>query len=205
MLIIGLTGGIGSGKTTVAKLFSALGVPVIDTDEIARQLTQPGQPLLQTLRQQFGPAVFNPDGSLDRSALAQQVFNNTPARQQLEALLHPAIWQAAERQIQALDDAYCLLVVPLLIESGATGRVDRILVVDTSEDLQVYRTRQRDQRSEADIQAILAAQVDRQTRLTAADDIIDNSEQASLPLVTQVKALHEKYLALAQTTSPITS
>lgn len=198
MLIIGLTGGIGSGKTTVAQLFTARGVPVIDTDEIAWQLTQAGQPLLASIEKQFGPTVFSADGMLDRSALARRVFNDSEARHQLEAILHPAIWQEAKRQIQALKATYCLLVVPLLLETGQTTRVDRILVVDTTTALQLSRTRQRDRRSEEDIKAIMHAQVDRQTRLRAADDVIDNTDSNGLPLEIQVETLHRKYLQLAK-------
>lgn len=197
MLIIGLTGGIGSGKTTVARLFAALGVPIIDTDEIARQLTQPKQPLLISIQNQFGQDVFNTDGTLNRTALANHIFNDEKARQQLEAILHPAIWQAVDQQIQTLDSAYCLLVVPLLFETRQTSRVDRILVIDTTEELQISRTRQRDQRSEEDISAILKSQVDRQTRLSAADDIIDNTDNSQIPLTIQVNSLHNKYLRLA--------
>ena len=201
MLIIGLTGGIGSGKTTVAQLFTARGVPVIDTDEIARQLTQAGQPLLTSIEKQFGPTVFSSDGILDRSALARRVFNDSEARRQLEAILHPAVWQEAMQQIQALNAAYCLLVVPLLLETGQTARVDRILVVDTTQALQLSRTRQRDSRSEEDIKAIMHAQVDRQTRLNVADDVIDNTDSTGLPLEIQVETLHQKYLQLAKRTT----
>ena len=197
MLIIGLTGGIGSGKTTVAQLFSDLGVPVIDTDDIARRLTLPGQPLLASIQNQFGEAVFNADGTLNRATLAKRIFDDNNARQQLEDILHPAIWQEADKQLQALDSAYCLLVVPLLLETNQASRVDRVLVVDTTEDLQVSRTRQRDQRSEKDIAAIIKSQVDRQTRLSAADDIIDNSDNTQVPLTAQVNSLHKKYLKLA--------
>ena len=197
MLIIGLTGGIGSGKTTVAQLFSDLGVPVIDTDDIARRLTLPGQPLLASIQNQFGEAVFNADGTLNRATLAKRIFDDNNARLQLEGILHPAIWQKVEQQIQSLDSAYCLLVVPLLLETKQASRVDRVLVVDTTEDLQVSRTRQRDQRSEKDIAAIIKSQVDRQTRLSAADDIIDNSDNTQVPLTAQVNSLHKKYLKLA--------
>lgn len=197
MLIIGLTGGIGSGKTTVAQLFSDLGVPVIDTDDIARRLTLPGQPLLASIQNQFGEAVFNADGTLNRATLAKRIFDDNNARLQLEGILHPAIWQKVEQQIQSLDSAYCLLVVPLLLETKQTSRVDRILVVDTTGDLQISRTRQRDQRSVEDITAIMKSQVDRQTRLSAADDIIDNSDNTQVPLTAQVNSLHKKYLKLA--------
>ena len=198
MLIIGLTGGIGSGKTTVAQLFAARGVPVIDTDAIAHQLTQPGQPLLTEIQQHFGPDIVLANGQLNRPALARLIFTESQARQQLEKILHPAIWQEAQRQIHALKTDYCLLVVPLLIETGQTERVDRVLVVDTTEALQLSRTLQRDQRSEDEIKAIMHAQVSRQTRIQAATDIIDNSDTAELSLEKQVEALHKKYQALTQ-------
>ena len=199
MLIIGLTGGIGSGKTTVAQLFAARGVPVIDTDVIAHQLTQPGQPLLTEIQQHFGPDIVLANGQLNRPALARIIFTESQAaRQQLEKILHPAIWQEAQRQIHALKSDYCLLVVPLLIETGQTERVDRVLVVDTTEALQLSRTLQRDQRSEDEIKAIMHAQVNRQTRIQAATDIIDNSDTAELSLEKQVEALHKKYQALTQ-------
>lgn len=204
MLTIGLTGGIGSGKTTVAEIFADLGVAVIDTDEIARQLTAPGQPLLNDIRRQFGTAVFNSDNTLNRSSLAKFIFNNNEARQQLETILHPAIWQVVDEQLQSLDADYCILVVPLLIETQHTERVDRLLVVDSPEALQISRTQQRDHRSEADIRAIMQSQIDRDTRLSLADDVIDNSDSDRKSLDSQVAMLHRKYLALAQQNSSYT-
>jgi len=198
MLIIGLTGGIGSGKTTIAQGFADLSIPVIDTDKIARQLTQPGQPLLASIKTLFGDDVFNTDGSLNRSTLARHIFTNNEARQQLEAILHPAIWQNVEQQVQTLNSAYCLLVVPLLLETQQTSRVDRVLVVDTTEALQLSRTLQRDQRSAEDIANIIQSQVDRQTRIKAADDVIDNTDNPQISLTEQVKTLHNKYLTLAR-------
>lgn len=198
MLIIGLTGGIGSGKTTVAHLFAEQGVPVIDTDEIAHRLTAPGQALLKEIHNVFGETVFDATGNLDRSALAKQIFSDDNARHRLENILHPAIWHAAKQQIKTLTSPYCLLVVPLLLETQETTRVDRILVVDTTEELQISRTQQRDQRSVANIQAIMRSQVDRKTRLAAADDIIDNTDNASQTLESQVKSLHQQYLQLAR-------
>lgn len=198
MFVIGLTGGIGSGKTTVAELFFSLGVPVIDTDQIAHRLTEKGQPALSSIRKQFGDQIFHSDGSLNRQALAKQIFNDEQARQQLQTILHPAIWREVEAQLQVLNADYCLVVIPLLLETGNQERVDRILVVDTTEELQLSRTRQRDQRSDDDIRAILASQVDRRTRLKQADDIIDNTANPGEPLVLQVNKLHQKYQQLAR-------
>jgi len=195
--LIGLTGGIGSGKSTVARLFAAHDVPVIDSDVIAHQLTQPGQSLLTDIQQYFGDDIVLPDGQLNRTALARRVFNDRLARQRLEDMLHPAIWQEVTRQIQVLSTDYCLLVVPLLLETGQTTRVDRILVVDTTEALQLSRTLHRDSRSENEVKAIMHAQVSRHARLQAADDIVDNTDKAELPLETQVATLHQKYRTLA--------
>ena len=145
----------------------------------------------------FGDNVFNNDGSLSRSTLASHIFSNNEARQQLEAILHPAIWHEVEQQLQTLNSAYCLLVVPLLIETQQTSRVDRVLVVDTTEELQLSRTLERDQRSEEEITNIIQSQVDRQTRIKAADDVIDNTDKPQISLTEQVKSLHNKYLNLA--------
>ena len=204
MLIIGLTGGIGSGKTTVAKLFAEHGVPVIDTDEIARDLTAPGQSLLTELQNAFGKTVIDDNGHLNRATLAKQVFSDSDARHRLENILHPAIWHVVEQQIKTLNSPYCLLVVPLLLETQQTTRVDRVLVVDTTEELQISRTHQRDRRTTADIQAIMQSQVDRKTRLTAADDILDNTDNATQTLESQVESLHQKYLELARRDSVVT-
>jgi dephospho-CoA kinase len=175
MLVIGLTGGIGSGKSTVAEMFAALSVPVIDMDHIARQVVEPGQPALAQITHEFGTNVLDGDGRLNRRKLRELIFDSAGKRRRLEAILHPLIRQETERQISELDAAYCIIVIPLLLESNQRSLVDRILVVDVPETLQITRTMQRDGISAVEVQNILAAQVDRNRRLAAADDVIDNS------------------------------
>lgn len=196
MLRIGLTGGIGSGKSTVAGLFADLGVPVIDADTISHRLTQPGATATLRILESFGTPVAGPDGNLDRQRLAAHVFNNPAERQRLESILHPLIRQSMERETHALDAPYCLLVIPLLIEVGQQGLVDRVLVVDTDESLQATRVQQRDKRGAAEIQAILDSQLPRQKRRAAADDIITNHGDLA-GLRKQVEALHSLYTKLA--------
>ena len=195
MLVIGLTGGIGSGKTTVAKLFKTLGVTIIDSDIIARELVQPGTTTLHQISQHFGATVLNAHGALDRAALRQLIFNNPNKRQWLEALLHPLIRDKMSRQIKQTNTSYVIVVIPLLLESPKRFPVDRILVVDVPETLQQQRATQRDHHAFDSIDAIMATQVSRKQRLNEADDIIDNS--GSLPeLKKQVQALDANYRGL---------
>lgn len=196
MLRIGLTGGIGSGKSTVAALFAARGIPVIDADAIAHQLTGPGTATTARILQTFGPDIGNADGGLDRQRLAQRIFTDRKEREHLEAILHPLIRAEMLHQQEALDAPYCLLVIPLLYEAGQTDMVDRVLVVDVNEDTQVARVAARDKRSEAEIRAILLAQADQAQRLRMADDRITNNGGLD-ELQSQVEALHRQYLALA--------
>lgn len=196
MLRIGLTGGIGSGKSTVAEGFAALGVPVIDTDRIAHRLVEPGQPALEQIVQHFGPPLRQADGHLNRKLLAQKVFAEPAARAQLEAILHPLIRHAMHEQLKGLGSPYCILVIPLLLESGWQDEVDRILVVDLPRALQLKRVQARDDRPIAEIEAIINIQATREQRLAAADDIIDNS-QGSATLEQQIARLHQRYLELA--------
>lgn len=196
MLRIGLTGGIGSGKSTVAGLFADLGVPVIDADTISRRLTQPGTAATARILESFGPAVAGPDGGIHRQQLAAHVFNNPAERLRLEAILHPLIRQSMEMEIRALDAPYCLLVIPLLVEARQQDLVDRVLVVDTDETLQMQRVHQRDQRSAAETQAILNAQLPRQMRRDAANDLITNNGDLA-GLRRQVEALHMRYTTMA--------
>ncbi len=194
-LRIGLTGGIASGKSTVATLFADLGAAVIDTDVIAREVVCPGQPALQEIRDAFGDAVFE-DGVLDRAALRQQIFSDDDARQRLEAIVHPRIQQETIRQAQASGGDYQLIVVPLLTESPLKYYVDRILVVDCNENTQIERLLSRDAESEDQARRILATQASRDERLAIADDVILND--ASLEATSsQVSALHDRYVALA--------
>jgi dephospho-CoA kinase len=196
MLVVGLTGGIGSGKSTVAELFSKLDIPVIDADQASRAVVQPGQPALETIVSRFGSDVLNPDGSLNRGRLRELIFSDDDARKELEALLHPLIRTWMQEQLQGLDTPYAILSIPLLIESGRMDTVDRVLVVDLPEQQQIERVCRRDDISEQQAHAILETQVSRQRRLAAADDIIDNSAGPNA-LEDQVQALHLMYLALS--------
>lgn len=197
MLRVGLTGGIGSGKSTVAGLFAARGVPVIDADEIARRLTQPGEPAVDEIAATLGVDLIR-DGTLDRRRLAARVFQNSADRQRLESILHPRIRAAMQEEIKRLTAPYCLLVIPLLIETGQRNLVDRVLVVDVDERTQIDRIRRRDARGDAEIHAILAAQVSRARRLQEADETVTNDGDTAA-LESQVEALHRKYLELAET------
>lgn len=201
MFTVGLTGGIGSGKSTVADLFAAHGVPVIDTDVIARDLTAPGGEAVKAILAAFGEGVMREDGSLDRAALRRQVFADPRARRELEAILHPRIRLAVEQTLAALDADYVLVIIPLLIETGGyPDLLNRVLVIDCPEDLQVARVMARSGLAREEVAAILAAQASRSERLAAADDVIDNSAStARLP--DQVSVLHLCYQALANASS----
>jgi len=194
--VVGLTGGIGSGKSTVSAIFESLGIPVIDTDQLAHQLVEPGQPALDEIRNVFGDQCITPDGRLDRPFIRQRVFSNNEEKQKLESILHPKIRSRILAWITALDSPYCIVVIPLLLETGQTDLVDRILVVDTSENEQLKRVAARDRLTDNVILAIMDAQADRETRLAAADDIIENSSDMTL-LESQVKALHSYYLEIS--------
>ncbi len=198
MLKIGLTGGIGSGKSAVSELFKRYAIPIIDADFIAHQLTKIGQPALDAIQQAFGEDVFEPNGKLNRARLRDIIFADTQKKQQLEAILHPLIYAAMQEHIDQLNTAYCIVSVPLLIENKKTDFVDRVLIVDCPETLQIARVKARDKLSEAQIQAIMAHQVSRTERLAHADDVIDNSKQAR-QLAEQVKKLHTLYLQLSST------
>ncbi|WP_455367177.1 dephospho-CoA kinase [Kaarinaea lacus] len=197
MLTIGLTGGIGSGKSTVAKLFKNLGVPIYDTDVIARELVQPGQPALQEIIAVFGKDILDVDGHLDRQKLKQRIFTNDDERHKLETILHPRIRESLLAKITSCRAPYCIAVIPLLIEKHWQQVVDRVLVVDVTQATQICRTQHRDQLTESVIKRIIDSQATRTQRLTAADDVIDNNLTPD-KLQTQVQQLHEKYLALAK-------
>lgn len=192
---VGLTGGIASGKTTVSKLFARLGVPVIDTDLIAREVVAAGTPLREQLFARFGAAIRTADGELDRSALRRIVFDDPERRRQLEALLHPAIRSRTESLAQQAGGPYQLHVVPLLVETASTPQYARVLVVDCPESLQILRLCARSHLSEAEARAMLTAQASRSDRLAAADDVICNDGPVEA-LVPKVAALHERYLQL---------
>jgi len=198
---VGLTGGIASGKSTAAKFFGALGVPVLDSDQIARDVVEPGQPPLERLIERFGRKILTPDGHLDRPALRDIVFSDPKARADLEALTHPAIGAAMEARSAAAGGPYQILVIPLLVEKNLASHVDRVLVVDCEEELQIRRLRNRDGSTSAQVEAILKAQAPRAARLKAADDIIHNDTNMSA-VRDQVAALHARYLEFAARANP---
>ncbi len=197
---VGLTGGIASGKSTVARLFGALGVPVIDTDVLAREVVAPGQPLLAQIAARFGANVLAPDGSLDRAALRALVFADPAARADLEQLTHPAIRALLEERSAALGGQYQLLVIPLLVETARRTPVDRVLVVDCSEALQIRRLQARDGSTLEQARQMLAAQASREARLAAADDVIVNDGDLGA-VRDQVAELHARYLNLGAGTA----
>lgn len=199
--VVGLTGGIGSGKSTIAELFAELGVPVIDADLVARQVVEKGSPLLAEIAAHFGPEILLEDGALNRAALREKVFNHESEKQWLNQLLHPAIRHEMLRQLAAQQAPYCIFMVPLLIENNLTALCQRILVIDVLEHTQVERAGQRDNNQVEQIKRIMQSQVSRQERLKYADDVINNNEDliAGLPQLKQkVLDLHHLYLQLAE-------
>ena len=199
--VVGLTGGIGSGKSTIAELFVELGVPVIDADLVARQVVEKGSPLLAEIAVHFGPEILLEDGALNRAALREKVFNHEREKQWLNQLLHPAIRHEMLRQLAAQQAPYCIFMVPLLIENNLIALCQRILVVDVSEQTQMTRASQRDNNQLALIKNIMQSQVSRSERLQHADDVINNDADLSesLPQLKQkVLGLHHLYLQLAE-------
>lgn len=198
---VGLTGGIGSGKTTVASMFAVRGAAVIDTDQIAHQLTAPNGAAIAEIRAQFGDAFLKQNGAMDRAKVREYVFSEPAAKARLEAILHPLIRIEVERAAEEAQGDYLIFVVPLLVESQSwKERVSRVLVVDCREETQVRRVMSRSSLPEAQVRAIMAAQASRQERLMAADDVIDNDGDA-INLAPQVDRLHAKYAALSATGS----
>lgn len=194
MLKIGLTGGLGSGKTTAANFFAELDVPVIDADQIARHLATHNKAVLNQIKNKFGVTIFDSEGQLDRRKLRETIFKDTDQRLWLENLLHPLIWQQMLTQAHAIvDHPYCVLVIPLLTEKKLP--VDRILLIDTPLHLQLERTQKRDQATVEHVQAILATQAKREERLANADDVIVNDGDLK-HLKQQVLKMHEKYLEM---------
>jgi len=191
--IIGLTGGVGSGKSEVAKLFAALNIDIVDTDQIAREIVQVGSELLNKIATKFGTKILNQDGSLNRAKMRKLIFADLHAKQWLERLLHPVIYRQMYHQILATKSIYCIVIIPLLIESHMPYPIDRILVVDTTKEQQIKRITQRDQVSEREVKDIIAAQATREARLKIADDIIENTKDIKY-LQEQVAALHKLYL-----------
>ena len=198
MLVVGLTGGIGSGKSTVAGMFAKLGAAITDTDAIAHALTAAGQPALAEISATFGAGILCPDGTLDRAALRQMVFGNPEAKKTLEAILHPRIRQVVAAELaQPATATYRMIVVPLLFEAqGYTKLIQRSLVVDCPEPLQIARTMARSRLTEAEVRAIIAAQLPIADRVRRADDVIVNDSSLE-KLAEKVSEMHKKYISLA--------
>ncbi|GAB4507269.1 MAG: dephospho-CoA kinase [Sulfuricaulis sp.] len=199
MLRVGLTGGIGSGKSTIASLFVMRGVPVIDTDEIARGLTEPGQETFDEIVRAFGGTILDESRRIDRNELRERVFDNADERRRLEMILHPRIRAIVRDKLATLETPYVIVVVPLLIESGFVDLVDRVLVVDTMENVQIQRTATRTGLSEPEIRKIMSAQISRAQRLQQANDVIENNGDRK-QLEAEVERKHQWYLSLAVTT-----
>ncbi|MCU7851130.1 MAG: dephospho-CoA kinase [Candidatus Thiodiazotropha sp. (ex Monitilora ramsayi)] len=196
MLVVALTGGIGSGKSAVSRHLESLGVPVIDADRLAHQMVEPNSPALMEIQAVFGDHLVDTMGKLDRAALKKIVFDNPSERKRLEAILHPRIKQAMEAWLKAQSGPYAVLVIPLLFETGQMTLADRVLVVDSDESLQIKRVSERDGLSREQITQILNAQVDRQVRLGHADDIIENNGSLE-ELIQATNRQHESYLEIS--------
>lgn len=199
-VIIGLTGGIGSGKSTVAKEFTALGIDIVDADKVARQVVEPGQPALAEIELYFGSDVLNAAGELNRAKLRQLIFQSETKKQWLNALLHPIIRDTLLAQLNMAKSEYVILEAPLLLENKLTQYTDYTLVVDVDEKLQIERAMQRDDNSKSQIQAIMDAQISRSLSLQQADYVIDNSSIDRVALKQQIKSLHLKFLSLKKKT-----
>ncbi len=197
MLVIGLTGGIGCGKSAVTDLFSSLGVPVIDADIAAREVVAKGEPALDSLCQLFGSAILNTDGSLNRRQLRDIIFSDPEARQQVETVLHPRIRESMDARLAQLTTPYAITSIPLLLENGLERTVNRVLVVDCSPEEQIRRVRERDRVDTDGVEKIIASQISREKRLAAADDVIVNSGSLE-ELKTVVDRLDAKYIQLSQ-------
>ncbi|MBE2896212.1 dephospho-CoA kinase [Pasteurellaceae bacterium HPA106] len=199
--IVGLTGGIGSGKSTIADLFAALGVPVVDADVVAREVVAKGSTALLHIAEHFGDEVLNADGSLNRAALRARVFNDCTQTQWLNDLLHPLIRKKMLAELNAVRAPYALWVVPLLFENHLEAFCDRTLVVDVSRETQIERATRRDSNKREQIEKIIAAQIDRDRRLTTADDVINNDEpwqESQAEITARVAKLHQFYLDQAK-------
>ena len=192
VLRIGLTGGIGSGKTTACEIFTELGVPVIDADIIAHELVKPGMPALEEIIRIFGKEVISGDGTLDRKTLRDKIFANNDDRKKLENILHPAVYNEISVQVENINSRYCIISIPLLLETSASKTVDRILVIDVPREQQLERASNRDNTNKNDINAIIDSQISRKDRLSAADDIVDNKGDIN-DLRKRICDLHEFY------------
>ena len=193
--ILGLTGGIGSGKSAVAQHFIDLGVHLVDADQAARWVVEPGRPALARIVERFGPQILQADGTLDRAALRQRVFQDEAQRRWLESLLHPLIFQEIDQYLSRAESPYAILGSPLLVESGQHRMTQRVLVVDAPEELQLQRSMARDASSEEQIRAILKAQASREERLRHAHDVLLNDRDLAW-LKREVERLHDFYLTL---------
>ncbi len=195
-LRVGLTGGIGSGKSTICQQFDALGVPVIDADHIAHRVVATGQPALQELAHHFGKKIINPDGSLNRAALRKIIFNQPHQKRYVETLLHPLILQQIQQQLEAIAYPYVIIEIPLLIEAGWQPYVDKILVVDLPKSLQIERLMKMDDIKEKELLQIIDSQLSRSERINQADQVIDNSVNRQ-EISRQIGKIHQHYLQLA--------
>lgn len=196
MLVVGLTGGIGAGKSTVARMFAARGIEVFDADAVAHRLLEPGQPALKGVVRAFGSDILGADGRLDRATLRRRVFAEPKSRRRLEGIVHPLVYAELARLVLGATGGYCLLCVPLLLETGRRRFVDRLLVVDCPETVQIERVVRRSGLQPVEVRAIMAAQVSRSERLAAADDVIVNAAD-SASLEAEVDVLHRRYSVLA--------
>lgn len=198
-LVVGVTGGIGCGKSTICREFAALGAPVVDTDEVAREVVAPGTAGLAAIVERFGKDILTADGTLDRRRLRSIVFADESSRLWLEALLHPLIRARTAEHVRASAFAYCLVCIPLLVERGGGNRVDRVLVIDCPPETQIARVMARDKLTAPEVEAIMRTQATRAERLAAADDVIENIGDVET-VRPAIRALHRQYLDLAQRT-----
>lgn len=200
-LVVGLTGGIGSGKSAVTTEFERLGVPVVDADLVAREVVMPGSPGLREVVAAFGTDVLGADGMLDRKQLRLRVFDDDTQRKRLEAILHPKIRDRIRHKLEAITTPYCILCVPLLVERQGYENVDRILVIDCGEQLQITRVMARDDLTRSQVEAIMRTQATREQRLAMADDVIDNSRGLDA-LRAPIAKLHAKFTEIAENPGP---
>jgi dephospho-CoA kinase len=200
-LTVALTGGIGSGKSTVSGMFAALGVPVIDADEISRRISRPGGAAYPAMVALLGTDVLASDGSIRRDCVRKRVFQDDALRRSLEEIVHPLVREEISRSVAGVEFPYCIVSIPLLVETGAVRRFDRVLVVDAPEDLQIARTMNRDGADAADVIRIQQRQAGRMERLAMADDVIDNRGDLGA-LRDRVRELHDMYVALAAGPAP---
>ena len=197
MLIIGLTGGIGSGKSSACNFFTQQSIPVIDADIIAHQLVEPDSPALFEIIDIFGANFINSNGQLNRDKLRKEIFSDPHKKQQLEAIIHPRVFEEMQNQLANLNAAYCVLCIPLLLETEATDKVNRVLVIDVNETTQIKRVMARDKLSREQIQSIIDTQINRNDRLRLADDVISNNAQPE-DFQQQLTLIHKKYLSISE-------